>query len=276
MGILPNCKDPAVSALKSRGYGVVALPRVNLRPTQLLVSDGKRLTRLGELHTVFPPVPGGQAVPPISSDLPAPNIDGTISNNVDAGIGLNILGGLISALGGSTLGINIAYKRARWVQFEYSDVIENSCDPALIDIFLAGTPINALSLGAKKLINKDKGFVVTSTLKSRKIRVSAKDDQNNSIAIDLPVVQQAIGANLKIGAVSGSTTLVEYEAAIPLVFAFQAIQLDFENGNYAAYKPVNNPGYSAEMVAAGEAEPDPHAPVYASVDLMLGASEEDD
>ena len=276
MGILPNCKDPAVTALKSRGYGVVALPRVNLRPTQLLVADGKKLTRLGELHTVFPPVSGGQGIPVTSGDQPGPNINGTSSNNVDAGIGLNILGGLISALGGSTLGINLAYKRARWVQFEYTDVIENSCDPALIDIFLAATPINPLSLGATKLINKDKAFVVTSTLKSRKIKVIAKDDQNNSIGIDLPVVQQAIGANIKAGSVTGSNTVVEYEAAIPLVFGFQAIQLDFDNGAYKAYKPVNNPGYSAETVVVGQAAPNPDAPVFASVDLMLGGNEDDD
>lgn len=276
MGILPNCKDPAVTALKSRGYGVVALPRVNLRPTQLLISDGKKLTRLGELHTVFPPVEGGQAVPEISADQPGPNINGTNSNNVDAGIGLNILGGLISALGGSTLGINLAYKRARWVQFEYAEVIENSCDPALIDIFLAATPINPLSVGAAKLINKDKAFVVTSTLKSRKIKVTAKDDQNNSIGIDLPVIQQAIGANIKVGSVGASNTVVEYEASIPLVFGFQAIQLDYDNGAYKAYKPVNNPGYSAETVTVGESQPDPNAPVYAGTDLMLGDGDDED
>ena len=50
MGILPNCKDPTLKALKSVGYNVVLLPRVDLRPTQ----DG--------VYRTFKPTSGGSLV----------------------------------------------------------------------------------------------------------------------------------------------------------------------------------------------------------------------
>ena len=123
--MIPICKDPALTMLKSKGYNVVRLPKADLLPPQLLVRKSKSLQRLGDLTSVFLADPQ-VAPPPISADNPGPSIAGTKSANLDIGVGLNILSGLISSLGGSTLGLSVAYSRARSVQFEFSETRENN------------------------------------------------------------------------------------------------------------------------------------------------------
>ena len=250
MGIFRNCADPSLAALRSKGYNVVQLPRVDLLPTHLLVAKGDRLQRLGELLSVFVPAPGGAPTPPIKPDKPGPNISGTKTEQIDAGIGLNILGGLISALGGSTLGINLAFAKASTLQFEFSSTLENSTEVALVDQFISSSTVNPFARAVAEMLNNDEVYVVTSTLKSAKIVVSAKDSSNRSIDIDLPVISNAIGGNIRVGHEAAGSSVVSFEGAIPLVFGFQAVQLIFDRGQYRTMKLVDAGGVVAEGTAA--------------------------
>lgn len=250
MGILPNCKDPTLKALKSIGYNVVLLPRVDLRPTQLLVANDKRLSRLGEMATVFVQRPGAPPLPAIGPDRPGPNIAITKTAALDATVGLNILGGLISALGGSTLGLNLAFAKAAKIQMEYSGTKENAAEPAAIDQFLAGAGLNPFSKAAKDMLEADLVYVVTSTLKANKVNVTATDANKHAIGIDVPVLANAVGGSMKVTASSSTATTVTFEGEVPLAFAFQAIRLFFEDGAYRTFKPTAGGGLVAESVAS--------------------------
>lgn len=236
--ILPNCKDPSITMLKSKGYNIVQLPKADLRPTQLLVRNGKRLQRIGELASVFTADPGAP-LPPITADQPSTSVAGQKSAAIDAQIGIRILGGLISALGGSQLGLTVGYQRARTIQFEFSDTLENNMQPALLDQFLAGAMISPFARAVKDMLESDDIYVITSTLKGSKINVVATDSNSNNLEIDVPVVQQAIGANVKLSSSGASAVTVSYEGKIPLVFGFQAIRLIFDDGRYRTMKPVD-------------------------------------
>ncbi len=267
MGILPSCKDPSLTTLKKKGYNIVQLPRVDLLPTQLLVERKGRLQRMGELASVFVVDPNGPGLPPIKPDKVGPNISGTQSADLDIGIGLNILGGLISALGGSTLGISYAYAKASTIQFEFSSTLETSTELALVDQFLFGSKINPYARAVADMLNDDKVYVVTSTLKSNKISVTAKDSGKQSIGIDLPVIQNAIGANVKVGGNQASSGLVTFEGAVPLVFGFQAVQLVFDNGKYRTMKLVDAGTVVAEAIVRAETDGD--APAFLRTDGLL-------
>jgi hypothetical protein len=272
MGIIPDCKDPTLTAIKSQGYNVVRLPRVDLAPTNLLVSSGKTLQRLGDLLSVFVPQPGGPLPPPISADRPGPNIKGTKSADLKIDVGLNILGGLISALGGSALGINYAYSKAKSVQFEFGGTLENNAQVALIDAFLASASVNHYARAVADMLNADRVFVVTSTLKANALTVSAKDGQDHPLGIQVPVLQNAVGGNMKVAAATADASVVTYQGAVPLAFGFQAVQLIFDNGRYRTMKMVEAGKVVAEAVVleggAGGAS-DPDAPVMLETDLML-------
>lgn len=256
MGILPNCKDPTLTALKSIGYNVVQLPRIDMRPTHLLMANGKKLQRLGELTSVFTHDPSDPPPPKMSSDRQGPSIAITKSAAMEAGVGLNILGGLISALGGSTLGLNLAYAKAKKVEMEYSGTLENNVEVALLDQFLAGASINQFSRAAKQMLEKDKVYVVTSTLKAATLTVSATDSNKNSLGIDVPVLSNAIGGNLKVSSSGEGSSKLTFKGDVPLVFAFQAIQLIFEDGIYTTFKPTGGGSVIAEAVPEAEGVPE--------------------
>lgn len=263
MGILPNCKDPALSALKTIGYNVVQLPRVDLHPTQLLVSDNKRLKRLGDLTSVFVPASGGPAIPVISADRPGPSIAITRTASLDVGVGLNILGGLISALGGSTLGLSLSYAKAAKIEMEYGGTLENAAELALIDQFLTSAKVSPFARAAAQMLEADQVYVITSTLKATTLNVAATDERKNAVGIDLPVLSNAVGGNLKVSSAGTGSTTVKFEGKISLVFAFQAVRLIFDKGVYRSMKLVDGGGVVAEG-AAGE-------PLMADSDLLLSA-----
>ena len=261
MGILPSCKDPALSALKSIGYNVVQLPRVNLRPTQLLVSSNKRLKQLGELTSVFVPAADGPGIPPVSLDRNGPSIAITKTASLDVGVGLNILGGLISALGGSTMGLNFSYAKAAKIQMEYGGTLENSAELALIDQFLSSSRVNPFATAAAQMLDADQVYVVTSTLKATTLNVAATDEKKNAIGIDVPVLSGAIGGNLKVSSAGAGSTTIKFEGTTPLVFGFQAVRLIFDEGVYRAMKLVDGGGVIAEGTA--------NDPYMADSDLLL-------
>lgn len=269
MAILPGCSDPALKALKDKGYNVVQLPKADLLPTQLLVRNGKRLQRLGDLTSVFNPDPQAP-VPPISADKGGPNISGTSSADLDVGVGLNILGGLISALGGSTLGLTMGYQRARSVQFEYVDTIENHAQVSAIDAFLAGATINPFARAVAQMLEADNVYVITSTLKAKKLNVSAKDSSKASLAVDVPVIQNAIGGNVKLTSSGAGSTIVTYEGAVPLVFGIQAVRLIFENGKYRSMKLVDSGKVSLEAAAEQGGDIPVNNTFFANPEVMLG------
>jgi hypothetical protein len=268
MGILPGCKDPSLTAIQSKGYNVVRLPRVDMAPTQLLVSRDKKLQRLGDLLSVFVPAVGGPPPPAIKPDAPGPNIGGTKSAELQLDIGLNVLGGLISALGGSAIGVNFAYSRASSVQFEFGSTLESSAEIAQIDMFLASAAINPFARAVAEMLADDIVYVVTSTLKSSTISVVARDAQNRALGLDVPVIQNAVGANMTVTALTADASVVTYQGAVPLVFGFQAVRLVFDGGRYRTMKLIE----AGSIVAESAATRDPGAPTpeEAPVRLELG------
>jgi hypothetical protein len=72
-------------------------------------------------------------------------------------------------------------------------------------------------------------YVVTSVLKTKKIVVSAQGEGGAAVKVDVPIIQQAVGANLKVDAAGTLESRVAFEGAVPVAFAFQAVQLVFDD-----------------------------------------------
>src|SRR5689334_4121378 len=85
--------DPFLTYLKSFGYSVIRLPRTDISPLQVLVKEGTRLTRLGDLVSILQP---GErvALPVVKMDIPAASISGERTRDLSIGVGLSILGNL--------------------------------------------------------------------------------------------------------------------------------------------------------------------------------------
>ena len=232
-----ECKDPFVTYLKSFGYNALQLPRANVSPLQVLAKSGKDLNWLGDLSDVFN-VQTAEVLPLIERDVVASSISGQRSGEVSIGVGLSLLGGVISALGGSKVGLDVGYKRATSAVFEFPEVLSDTVSVVKLDRFLGASDVNPNAVSVGKMLEADQIFVITSTIKSRKYTVVAKDKSGVDVAFDVPVIQNAVGGDVKVSAGGDRTGKVTYEGATPLVFGFQAVQLFYEKGAYTAFEPV--------------------------------------
>lgn len=235
--------DPFLTYLKSFGYSVVRLPRTDIRPLQVLVKEGTRLTRLGDLVAVLKP--GEQvALPVVKADIPAANISGERTRDLSIGVGLSILGNVIGAMGGSKLGLDVGYKNAKTATFEFADVLEDHVDLIDVDQYLSDADISAFSHHAAQLLEADAVYVTTSVIKTKKFIVQAKQSDGVTLDVKVPDIQGVVGGNVKVSTTGGTSDKVLYEGAVPLVFGFQAARVYYENGRYSAFKPLP-PGHTA-------------------------------
>jgi hypothetical protein len=231
------CNDPFVTYLKSFGYNVIRLPRVDIKPLQVLSRQGKNLGRLGDLADVMNP--GGHIkLPTISKDNQAANISGQRTSDMSIGIGLNLLSTIIGAIGGSTLGLNVKYKNAKTASFEFNDVLEDHIKITQLDKFLGDADINPFSKHVSNMLDADEIYIISSTIKSKKFSVEAKKEDGTGLEVSIPEIQQLVGANVTVSGNAVATTKVTYSAAEPLIFGFQAVRLFYENGVYTSIKPL--------------------------------------
>jgi hypothetical protein len=235
--------DPFLTHLKSFGYSVVRLPRTDIRPLQILTREDTRLTRLGDLATVL--MPGERVpLPALKENIAAASISGERTRDLSIGVGLTILGSVIGAMGGSKLGLDVGYKSAKTATFEFADVLEDRVDLAAIDQYLSDADISAFSNHMAQLLESDAVYVTTSTIKTNRFIVQAKDSDGVTLDVKIPEIQGVVGGNVKVSTAGGGTSKIVYEGAVPLVFGFQAARLYYENGRYTAFKPLA-PGQTA-------------------------------
>ena len=231
------CSDPYLTYLKEAGYNVVRLPKADVRPGQILTRNGKNLTRLGDLSDVLS---GGNGAPfpKLLSDGPVADLSGRKSGELSFGVGLSLLGTIIGALGGSKVGLDVKYERAKTVVFEFLDVLEDRLEIVALDKFLAGADVNPASSYVRELLFADEIYVTTAVVKSARLSVEGKTSDQTAVELSVPAVQQLVGANVKVSAKGESASKITYEGSIPLSFGFQAVQLDYEKGRYRRFKHV--------------------------------------
>jgi len=230
-----NCSDEFIRSLKSFGYSVIRLPKADFKPLLILnYSEGRNLDRIGAITKLFEAedVP----VPPISFDNVAGDIQGQRTSEMSIGVGLTLLGSIIGAMGGSNLGLNTEYKSAKKVVFEFHNVLEDHVDVIDLDQFLGAADVNPNALTVGKMLEADRLYIVTSVIKSTEFTVEASTSSGTKVALDVPVVQQIVGANVKVEGNQAQASKITYKGTIPLVFGFQAVQLFYHDGKYTSLK----------------------------------------
>jgi len=225
--------DQSLVFLRQFGYSVFRFPRASAQPLELMHREGKDLTRLG----ILPDLVEGGTVTTLDvrrEASPGIDIEGKETSRVNVAIGLSILGSFIGALGGGKLGLDVGFKNARTVAFQYTGVMEDLVDILAVEKFIKSGRISPLiPAGTLEKLLDDEVYVLTSVLKTKKIVVTAQGEGGVAVAVDVPVVQQVVGANLKVDSDKTRDSRVAFEGPVPVAFAFQAVQLVFdESGEF--------------------------------------------
>jgi hypothetical protein len=248
--------DQSITFLRSFGYSVFRVPRPGAQPLEVLHRDGKDLTRLGSIVDLI--IPGSAPLPTVHrDDRPGVDINGKETSKVNVSIGLNILGSFISALGGSNLGVQAGFTRAKSVTFRYVGVMEDSVDILSLEQYVkAGTVNPHLPSGTIDKLIDDEVYAITSVLKTSKIVVDAQGEGGQSVQVDVPVIQQAVGGKVSVGTEGSLTSAVSFEGAIPIPFAFQAVQLVFDaSGEFLTTEQLSAGDAAARAAAVPQARP---------------------
>jgi len=236
-GLFSN--DPLISMLRSFGYNVVRLPREDISPLQVLTEKNKEFHLLGELETIFKAGPNIEA-PKIKRDIATAEVSGQKCGDLKFGIGLSFLGGILSAMGGSSLGLDAAYSQVQTVSFQYEDVLQDRIDLASLDQYLTDADINPLSTYVKDLLEADDVYVINSIIKSKKFSVLPKKSKGATFKPDIPSIQNIVGAKIQVSSSGQNASTVTFEGADPLVFGFQATRLFYHGGRYTSQEPAKS------------------------------------
>jgi hypothetical protein len=242
--------DQSITFLRQFGYTVLRRPRASAQPLDLLHLEGKDLSRLGDATGLV--LAGANPVPAIKRDTnPGIAIEGKETSKVNVSIGLSVLGSFIGALGGGNLGLTAAFSKARTVTFQYAGVLEDRIDVLDLEKFVkAGRVDPSVPSGTVDKLIDDEIYVTTAVLKTKKIVVNAQSETGQSIGVDVPVIQGAVGGNVKVETGGTLASSVAFEGDVPIVFGLQAVQLVFdETGQFLTTQQLE-PG-----VAAAGAQP---------------------
>jgi hypothetical protein len=107
-------------------------------------------------------------------------------------------------------------------------------DPLTISPALQhGTPNFDDPLLQNYLFGGGRLFVTTEVLASQRFGVTATDKTGSAIALDVPLIQQAVSAKVKVAVEGERGTTLVYKGAMPLAFAFKCYELAIYEGDIA-------------------------------------------
>jgi hypothetical protein len=235
--------DPALTYLKQYGFSVVRLPRADIPPGLLLERDGRDLTDLGGLETVF--VAGNTTTPKITLDEPAAQLSGQIRTTLSLGLGLSLLEQFLRAFGGSSAGLEAQYQQAKSLSFEFDEVFTDSIEPAALEQFLSQADVDPRSVNARRLLDEDRVYVVTRTLKANRFLVEGQKDSKAGVQVNLPAIRDIVGGSVTVATEGQSKSKLSFAGGQRLVFGLQAVRLMYEGGSFVAYKSLP-PGSAAK------------------------------
>lgn len=228
-----RCRDRTLDYLQGFGYNVIRLPKADVKPLQLYAVNGGSLDRLGKVTTVFE---SGRSIslPQVSEGVEAANMSGQRTSELDASLGVDLLGSVIGAMGGSELGLELQYKSAKTVVFQFGTVTEDSIEVAAVDQYLTDAEVSPFSTHVSRLLDADDVYITTGVLFATTLIVAITASRSGGAELKVPVIQELVGANVKVSGSATSASTVTYEGRVPLAFGFKAARLIYDEGKYHA------------------------------------------
>ena len=154
---------------------------------------------------------------------------------------------------GKSIGLDAGYKNSSALSFEFLDGRRDAISIDELDRFLTAGRLDPGSRHLSRLVECDRIYVVTATLKSNKILVNSHRADGASAGADIPLIKGLLAGTVKVDTQGESSSALTYEGEKPLIFGFQATRILFRRGEYDGLQVVD-PGTLA-MRSLGETGP---------------------
>jgi hypothetical protein len=217
--------------LPDADFLAVALPTADLQVLSVLARERDVLRRYSRLTTVLSvddDVPAGDSQVEVARDQPTADVRRAASQSVKIGVGMNLLASLLQLLGGQRLGIELAAQHAATVNFGYADVVTDRVDLGSLDAWLARADLSRTSRAAADLLAAEAMYVVVGTLKARALTATFLDSADRKLALDVPVIADAVGGTVSVQAADEASTTVTFRGDTALVVAAKAAQIKLD------------------------------------------------
>lgn len=213
---------------ETKGYNVVAMPKSNIRPLQLLSLEGKHLSSLGSTVDVLFEE-DSSPMPSIKKDIIIPDLKGQSQLTLKINSGLTILNGLLNTLNLGNITTKANFSDSDKIVFSFDNIVEDGIDGFLnLDNFISGSipNIDKFKTYKEKLLDSEL-YIITSVLKCNNFSVKLinKDSQNISAQIE---IKDTIKADAELNRAKDNTIQISYKGKESLVFGFKAVQIIYD------------------------------------------------
>jgi hypothetical protein len=248
------CQDPALTFLNSKGYNVIRLPRAGIGPLDILGRD-QTTERLGKVDQLWSST---AALPAVEGPLDTASISGQKSSGLKLSIGLKVLTTTLGAMGAAVPDLSAAYTRASQVSFTFTDVKTLTVAPLAVGQYLSAGDLASNNPFVRHYFEDEdsSAFIITEVLQTKSLTVSATNDRGAEVGLDLPAIQQAVGAKVGVTATSSANSTLTYTGQEPLSFGFKCFTIAFANGRWAVSSAKPSAALAFDVPAPG-AQPRP-------------------
>lgn len=219
--------------LKEHGYSLVALPKADISPLQLLSKETGYVSFLGgTVQTLFTADEAG--VPHVERDAEVNSIQGETSLSFDLEGGISFLENIFKVIGinhtyklGSLKG-STNLKNADSVVFSFSNPKEDRIDLLGLDKFLNGSiPQEKAFKSYVKRLKESDLYVISAVLKSTDFSIEVFD--SNATYVDISAdVKSIVDVDGKVSRDRDSEYKIQYKGDKPFVFALKAVQVLYD------------------------------------------------
>lgn len=225
MGI---CKDQSLIYLRQYGYNVIRHPRVGINPLDLIgVQKGETLY-LGALNELV--AHSDEPYPAVKLDQLATDIEGQATSRMKIGIGVNLLGTLVGALGG-TIGANLGYTDAKSVSFQYLNVVSDVAGPLAIGNYLRDGDVDADNpILREYVLGNGKLYVIHHVVRSDRLAVNFERQAGVAASVDAGQLQAAVGGQVSVDTSSASSGKIVFAGPTRVAFGFKCLQVILDDG----------------------------------------------
>jgi hypothetical protein len=223
------CSDASTQYLRDVGYNVVRLPRDFLPPLSLIGRQNKTFEFVGSVQDLITNPPG--PLPQITTGQQAASINGQRSSSMKVSLGLTILNGLISGLGGGKIGASASFTNARKMTFEFNNVTFDSVVPTQIGRWLRDGDVDQGNpLLAQYVLGNGSLYVVTERLRTAELTTSFEASDGVNASVDVPVLSNQVGGSLGVELANGRTNAIKFKGPGEVTFGFKCFQIGVKNG----------------------------------------------
>jgi len=220
-------EDPLTKRVRELySANVVEAPRVGFDPLEVLARRGEHVERRG---TLAPFLSGDTPLDlPDPVDAPAAELNGVVSTKIDANLGADLTGKLLSSLGVPIPSAELhasLWKGATEFSFEVRDVVEHSVNVGALGAALTGRTLSKNPAADIFVPPSDvRMHIVTRTLTSSQVVIRAIRSHGQTLDIGADAIASLLGsASAHVGWQREVDGAISFEGKRAATFAFSAV-----------------------------------------------------